>query len=250
MTLALKLFLTPCLIAAATLVGRQWGAGVSGWLIGYPLTSGPVSLILASQYGKEFAARAAIGTLGGQASVCVFCLIYSWSAQKWTWPVCAGLAVLAFLASIIVWNSFTLSLLPTFFILILMIAVFAQLIPRRPAPKTAVKLPRWDLPARMIIATLFVVGLTSFAMRLGPQLSGLLAPFPVFALVLAVFAHRQQGADAAIRLLRGNVIGSLAFAFFFLVVGAFLTSLAILLTYIIATLAAILVNGISLRLVR
>jgi len=131
-----------------------------------------------------------------------------------------------------------------------MIAVFAQLIPRRPAPKTAVSLPRWDLPARMIIATLFVIGLTNFAMRLGPQLSGLLAPFPIFALVLAVFAHRQQGADASIRLLRGNVIGSLAFAFFFLVVGGFLTNLDIPLTYLIATLAAILVNGISLRLVR
>jgi hypothetical protein len=44
--LTLKLFLTPLLIALATLSGRKWEPTVSSRLIGLLLTSGPVSLIL------------------------------------------------------------------------------------------------------------------------------------------------------------------------------------------------------------
>jgi hypothetical protein len=44
--LALKLVVTPALIAAATLVGRRFGPSISGWLVGLPFTSGPVSLFL------------------------------------------------------------------------------------------------------------------------------------------------------------------------------------------------------------
>lgn len=64
------------------------------------------------------------------------------------------------------------------------------------------------------------------------------------------FAQQSQGPAAAIRLLRGNVIGSLAFAAFFLVVGAGLLPIAISWTYLLAVLAAVMVNGRSLRLVR
>ncbi len=52
MVLVLKLLLTPILITLATLGGRRWGPGLSGWFLGFPLTSGPVSLILALQYGS------------------------------------------------------------------------------------------------------------------------------------------------------------------------------------------------------
>ncbi len=93
MILALKLVLTPIMIAAASLAGRRWGPAVSGWLMGFPLTSAPVSVFLALQYGPAFAAQAAVGTLGGQASVCVFCLVYSLAAARWAWPASAALGI-------------------------------------------------------------------------------------------------------------------------------------------------------------
>ena len=58
--MVLKALLAPLLILLATLAGRRWGPGVGGWLAGLPLTSGPVSLILALEQGPEFAARAAL----------------------------------------------------------------------------------------------------------------------------------------------------------------------------------------------
>jgi hypothetical protein len=247
MILALKLFLTPILITLATLVGRKWGPAVSGWLIGLPLTSGPVSLILAAQFGTDYALRAAAGTLAGQVSVCLFCLAYSRAAARMKWRASAGLSILAFLGSTFAWNQLSLPLTVTFFIALLLIGLIFRLIPARDIGVTALQAPKWDIPARMLLATSFVVLITGYSPILGPQLSGLLAPFPVFGLVLASFTHHQQGADAAARLLRGVVLGSFGFISFFLVVGLALPTLGIVWTYLLASLAAVSVNGILLK---
>jgi hypothetical protein len=92
--------------------------------------------------------------------------------------------------------------------------------------------------------------LTAIASGLGPQLSGLVTPFPIFGSVLAPFAHRQQGAGAATQFLRGLALGMFGFASFFLVVGALLRSAGILWTYLLAALVAVGVNGVSWRAAR
>ena len=78
-------------------------------------------------------------------------------------------------------------------------------------------LPRWDIPMRMMIATTFVLLLTTVALVLGAHLSGLLSPFPLFGAVLVVFVHRSERAGAAVRLLQGLLLGLFAPAGFFVV---------------------------------
>jgi hypothetical protein len=248
MLLTLKLLMTPFLIASVTLVGRRWGPGIGGWLMGFPLTSGPVSILLVLQYGKDFAARAAVGTLGGQASVCVFCLAYCLVAPVAGWPVSLGVAIGAFFLSVLCWNAVALALLPTYALTLVFVALVLWWIPAQAVSTRPSEPPRWDLPARMAAAAAFVVALTALAQSLGPQLSGLLSPFPIFSIVIAAFTHQQQGATAARQLLRGVVLGSIGFGCFFLVVGALLPSLSPLWTYLAATLAAVSVNGLVLRL--
>jgi hypothetical protein len=70
----------------------------------------------------------------------------------------------------------------------------------------------------MVTATAIVMAITGAASALGPKWSGLLSPFPVFACVMAVFSHQHGGAGAAHRLLHGVIVGSFAFAAFFVVV--------------------------------
>jgi hypothetical protein len=249
--LTLKLIMTPLLIASVTLVGRRWGAGVSGWLMGFPLISGPVSIFLALQYGRAFAARAAVGTLAGIASVCVFCLVYSLVSRKAGWLVSAVIAIAAFFGATFLWNTASLGLIPTIIIDVVVVGGILLAIPtRQQAPEGAVATPRWDIPARMLVATAFVVGLTTFAANLGAQLSGLLSPFPTFTTVIAVFTHHQQGADTAVQLLRGVVVGTFSFVCFFLVVAVLLPVVPMLWTYLAATAASIGVNSLALRFVR
>jgi hypothetical protein len=245
--LPLKLLMTPLLIALVTGVGRKWGPGIGGWLMGFPLTSGPISALLALQYGKSFAAGAAVGTLGGQASVCVFCLTYCWVSQVAGWPVSAVVAVLAFLGAVFCWNLVALPLLPTFALVVLVCTGVLLLIPNRPCQAQAGSAPKWDLPMRMLAAATFVVLLTTAANSLGAHLSGLLSPFPIFGTVIAAFTHYQQGPTAAGQLLRGVVTGSFAFAVFFLVVGALLPITSAWLVYTAATAASIVINSLALR---
>jgi hypothetical protein len=250
MILTLKLLMTPVLIAAITLAGRRWGQGVSGWLVGFPLVSGPISIVLALQNGAAFATQAAIGTLGGETSVCAYCLAYCLVAQVAGWPASIAVAALAFFATTFLWSLATPSLLLTLAIDAIAIIIFFRIVPRQPAVAAAAIPPKWDIPVRMLLAAAFVLALTSASSHIGAQLSGLISPFPVFSTIMAPFTHHQQGGRAAIHLLRGVVLGSFALLAFYLVVATILPVANILWTYLAASLLAMVVNGVSLGFVR
>jgi hypothetical protein len=249
MALTLKLLLTPCLIASVSMVERRWGTAISGWFMGFPFISAPISVILALQYGPGFAAHSAVGTLGGLTSVCMFCLVYSMVAQKANWPVSLAAGVGAFFLATAAWNAAHLPLWPTFGIDAVAMLVVLRLIPRRAVPGGLSRLPQWELPTRMLLAAIFVWLLTASANTLGPTLSGLLAPFPVINSVIAPFTHRRQGAAAATQLLRGVVMGLFSFGCFYIVLASLLPSQPTLWAYVAATVASLLVHGLALRFV-
>lgn len=248
--LGLKLVVTPLLIAVATLVARRWGPGVGGWLAGFPLTSAPVSVFLAVEQGPDFAAGAAVGTLLGLTALAVCCLVYGRAARHMGWLGCTAAGLGVFVACLAVVSRLTVSLLGAFALVCATLAVAAAALPATSRGGPGIKSPPWDLPARMIVATGVVLALTAAATRLGPTLSGLLSPVPVFLLVLAIFAQRSQGADASIRVLLGGVIGSFAFAVFFLVVGIGLGRIGMGATYALASGGAIVVNAAALSMAR
>ena len=103
---------------------------------------------------------------------------------------------------------------------------------------------------RMVVATGLVIVITSAAPLLGPQLSGLLTTYPVYAGVLAVFAHAQRGGAAAAQVVRGLCYGIIAFATFFLAIGALVDRAGILPAFAAAAAGAILVQTLTLTRVR
>jgi hypothetical protein len=135
-------------------------------------------------------------------------------------------------------------------LLALVIAAALALIPRARDLRAGAVPPWWDLPARMGVAIGLVVGLTGAADQLGPTLTGLLSPFPVFAAVLAVFTYRQAGGEAAAELLRGVILGAVSFSTFFLIVALGLPALDLWPAYLLAAAAAAIVNVTALRLSR
>jgi hypothetical protein len=220
--LVLKLVLTPALIGTASLAGRRWGPVVSGWLVGFPFTSAPIAFFLAINEGVGFAAIAAAGTMAGAVSQAAFCLAYAWLAARRGWPIAVGAGSLAFTVSTAALQSLSLPLLWLFTAVVASLIVALHVMPSAvPEPRpVALAAPRWDLGARMVVATVFVLLLTGVAPALGPRLTGLLAPFPLYGAVLAVFAHRLHGPAAAIEVLRGLLAGLFAFAGFFLALAA------------------------------
>ncbi len=250
MLLVLKLFLTPLLIGLVSLVGRRWGPTVSGWLVGLPLTSGPVALFLALDLGTAFTSRAAQDTLLGLISVAGFCLAYSWLSFRldWLWSIVASWVV--FFAFTAVLELVAVSLIFAFVGVIISLAVVLFLLPGSQDSSIETTSPPWETPLRMLVATAFVVVLTTVASLLGPQLSGLLTPFPLYATILSVFTHHFQGGAAARQVLRGVVSGSFTFAVFFLLISFLLERWGIVATFCLATLAALLLHGGVLYLLK
>lgn len=251
-SLVLKLLLTPTLIGVASLAGRRWGSAVSGWLVGLPFTSGPIIFFLALNEGVSFARAAAVGTLMGALSQAAFCLAYGRLAPHIDWPAAILASSLLFLALTLALQPVSLPLVSLFIIVMLTLALAFRLMPSRPGnmPLATGAPPAWDIPARMITATTFVLLLTGLASTLGPRLTGLLAPFPLYATILAVFAHQARGPHAAVDVLKGLLLGLFAFASFFLILAALIEPAGITSAFAAALAAALLVQGGSLWLLR
>jgi len=250
--LAAKLILTPLLITLATLMAWRWGPAVGGWVAGLPLTSGPVSAFLAIEDGRTFAAGAARATLLGIIAVVSFCTGYSLAAKRLNWLASWALGLLFYFLAVVVVFIASPGIYVSILLVYLVITIALFVINATPF-ETVVRARQfsWDLPLRIIAATGMVVLITGVAPRIGPNWSGLLSPFPIFATVMAVFSHRTEGAQAAIHLLRGVVIGSFAFAAFFLIVALSIETSGIGVTYSLAAILALLVNAVSLtRLLR
>ena len=247
----LKLVLTPALIGAASLAGRRWGPAVSGWLVGLPFTSAPVAFFLALDHGASFAASAAVGTLAGTISQAVFALTYAWLARSrsWFWPLAASCASFAVATLALAHWTPSLALLVPMALGALLVAV--GLMPRVEPDGAAVssRRPRWDLPARMILATGVVLLLTTTARALGSHLTGLLAPFPLYAAILAIFAQRLEGAASAAKVLRGLLVGLWSFVGFFLVLALLLERTGLATTFAAATAVSLLIQATTLRII-
>lgn len=250
LVLILRLVFSPALIAVATLIGRRWGPSVSGWFTGFPFVSAPISIVLAIQYGAQFTARSSTGSLGGQASVCLFAAAWIFAARRWTWGWCLLVSMPVFFASAALWRLAQPGLLVSFLGLAAAVALVLAAIPRRfPVPAPAAP-ARWDIPLRMLTAAVFVFAITGAASWLGPQLSGVLSSFPLFGSILAGFTHAQQGGSAASRLLRGSVLGSFAVVGFHTTIAVLLPLTGVLWVYLPALLMSIAGNTLSLQIVR
>lgn len=249
--ITLKLILAPLIIGTASLAGRRWGPAVSGWIVGLPLTSGPVIFFLAITHDIPFAANAILGTLSGAFSLIAFCLVHAWLSTKFDWRITTlgSLTVFALITTAL--QELVMPLIPLFALAALTISLGVWLMPKQQAEQVATStLNQWDIPARILLGTSFILFVTGIAPIIGSKLTGLLTTFPLFASILAIFAQRQQGSDGAIHVLHGLTLGLFAFAGFYLVLGLLIENTALAISFGAASLTALVIQGSSLFILR
>ena len=247
---ALKLILAPVIIGSASLAGRKWGPAVSGWIIGMPLTSGPVVFFIALSHDAAFAANASLGVISGGLSLVAYALTYAWLATRFRWPVAITGSLLVFAGSTALLQNFTFPLIPIFVSVCAAILLGLRLMPNDNAEVGEVQPGRWDIPARILIGTSFILLLTGIAPFIGSHLTGLLTTIPLYASILTVFAHRRQGPAAAAHVLRGLLYGLFAFAGFFLALNLLIERAGIAVAFLAAIAVALVVQGTSLWVLR
>jgi hypothetical protein len=245
--LAAKALLAPVLLAVAALIERRWGSVVGGWLLGLPLTSGPISFLLLSEHGPRFAENAARGTLLGLVGAGVFVAGYSLAAAERSWGRSLAFAGIACLGVTFALSQVHLGLGLTvlFAAAVLALVAVAAAAPQRSVEASAPT--RRDLVVRMVAASVVVVGVSVASTLMGSQISGMLTAIPAITAVMAVSKHRATGRDSARSMLRGTVAGLWGGAAFFGVVGLLVTVSTPGITYLAAAAAAAVVAALSGR---
>jgi hypothetical protein len=247
----LKLVLAPIIIGSASLAGRKWGPAVSGWLVGLPLTSGPVTFFLALSHDRAFAFDAVRGVLSGGFSLIAYTLAYAWAAKKFGWRLALSAGIILFTGMTILLQNITIPFVPLFFAIIAVILLGLRLMPQHePVRDDAPQPGKWDIPARILIGTSFILFITGIAPYIGARLTGLLTTIPLYISILTVFSHRHAGSEGAINVLRGLIYGLFAFAGFYLVLGLLIEKFSLVISFGAATLTALGLQGITLLVMR
>jgi len=243
--LALKLLLLPSLICGLTLAGRRWGPAIAGWLSGLPIVAGPILFFISIEQGREFGAAAAEGTLSGLVPVLAFIVGYAWTATRRSWLVSALAGWGSYAVAVVVLYTLAPPWIVSAVVDVAALWLTPRLLPKVGAPAVAPILDYTEIAVRMLAGVALLLALTYFAAGLGPRLSGLLAMFPTLGTVLAIFSHRHAGAEFAIHLLRGMVLGLYAFVAFTVALKLSLPTLELGTSFALAIGCALLVQGIA-----
>ncbi|PYB75887.1 MULTISPECIES: hypothetical protein [Pseudomonas] len=236
----LKLLVTPLLMWTISLASRRWGGLLGGLLSGLPITSALVMTFLCLEQGTAFALGAVPGALGGLAAVQATYTFYLFATRKLGIAAAVSLAILFYgLAAYAFthWGALYLSI----GVALLLIGVLIRASGREPSPDTLAQ-PRhryWEIPLRMVSATALLMLTTSLASWLGPATSGMLAPIPVIAWPLVVFAHVQGGRAGMAAMVRGNAIGAVGVIAFYLAMAGLLEHTGVAITMLVAMATAV-----------
>ncbi|MBD8574325.1 hypothetical protein IFR09_19870 [Pseudomonas syringae] len=244
----LKLLITPALMLAISLAARRWGTAVGGLLSGLPITSALVMLFLSLEQGSAFALMAVPGALAGLAAIQATYLFYWWVTRHVS-AVTGCLAALLVYAAV-AWLMSRLGVLAVSVIVALLLVGLIIVFTSRQARAQAaayVPVPRWVIPMRMLTATLLLLAITASATWLGPVVSGLLAPIPVIAWPLAVFAHVQGGRGELTAIIRGNAIGAVGVVGFYLTLQHCIVQWGAVLSIAAAVVLAVVATAVLAR---
>ena len=246
----LRLALVPAAIWLATLAARRWGHAVSGYLGGFPLIGGPITLYLALDHGPDFAARSATMTLAAILGQGAHLLAFAHVARRATWPLALAAG----------WTSFTLVALAIarldpgpWLALALAVAGLAGawiFLPKPRLPAVPAHIPRAELRLRLAAAVVLAAVILWAADAFGPVVSGVLLSVPVTGSIMPPFTLALYGADSVARLTRGFVVGLTGFTAFFFALALTAPAWGTLAAFTAALLAALACVATASRLLR
>ncbi len=245
--LLLKVTLMPSVIALVTLAIRKWGNRIGGLIGSMPWIAGPILLFFILEQGKPFGIQSIQGSMTGILALISFCFSYSAISRKLTWLPTLLLSYGIYAITAVVFNYLQLNLWLSYGVVLgcVLLALWLFPIPGNTAV-TSRRLP-FDIPIRMLVATLFVLVITGLAAVLGPNWSGILTPFPILTSILAIFTHTLQGSDATILTLRGLLIGLFGFTTFLFLQAFLLPEFSVAISFGVAFLVNAGINLIANR---
>ena len=244
-TFLIKLILMPLIIAAVTLVSKKWGNSIGGILASLPWVAGPIIIFIAFEQGIDFAANSIAGSMVGIMGWFAFCAVYIVIGQKYNafFSVLGGYLVYLLVGTILNPYIKNLSVLQWFILSLIVLSVGLRYFPKvKSEIKHTGKKLRFEIPLRMLVITIFVILLTFFAEKMGPDWSGILTPFPIMTAVLGVFTHYTQGIYQVRTIFIGLFTGLFGFTLFLFLQAILMPKYGIFVSFSVAVFLDILIT--------
>jgi hypothetical protein len=231
-----KMIIMPFIIALVTFASRKWGNSFAGTLASLPWVAAPILYFIALEQGKQFAIDSIPGVMVGIIAWLLFCVTYIMVGMRYN-------AFVSLISGYIVYIGIGFVLTPvipmislnTWVLLSALVYILVLRYTPTPIPKKThdAKPPKYDIPLRMVVVTVFVIVITYFAEILGSEWSGILTPSPVMTAVLAIFIHTSQGIYQVRKVFFGLFVGSPGFTLFLYLQVFLLPHLPILTSFLI-----------------
>ncbi len=244
-TFLIKLILMPLIIAGVTLVSKKWGNSIGGILASLPWVAGPIIMFIAFEQGIDFAANSISGSMVGIMGWFAFCVVYILIGQKYNafLSVLGGYLVYLLVGTILNPYINNLSVYQWFILSLLVLSIGLRYFPTvKSGIKHSGKKLRFEIPLRMLVITLFVILLTFFAEKMGPNWSGILTPFPIMTAVLGVFTHYTQGIYQVRTIFMGLFTGLFGFTLFLFLQAILMPKFGVFVSFSIGVLLDILIT--------
>ncbi|MEP6895265.1 MAG: hypothetical protein ABI986_06630, partial [Chloroflexota bacterium] len=176
-----------------------------------------------------------------------FCLTYAWLARKFNWVITAFASMLVFTGMTALLQNIDLPFILLFFAIISVILIGLWLMPKQTELEINESTPsNWDIPARILVGTGFILLMTGIAPYIGPRLTGLLTTIPLYAGILTIFAHRQHRDAGANSVFLRRATRSVRRLGFYIVLGLLIQNTSLAVSFGSAILSALIVQGLTL----
>jgi hypothetical protein len=212
LTLALRMAVTAAFVVSASVITERAGPVIGALVATLPISAGPSYVFLALDHDSAFIAEGALASLPINAATIFLGLTYVVLAQRYNAFVSWGggavvWIVLAALSRTIHW-----SLVSGVAVNIVAFAICIPLLARYRHVRMPLITRRWyDIPLRAALVATLVATVVTLSGWVGPDISGVIAIFPVVFSSMMLILHPRIGGPATAAVVANGGWGLLGF---------------------------------------
>jgi hypothetical protein len=213
LTLLLRMAITAAFVVTASIITERSGPVIGALVATLPISAGPSYVFLALDHDAAFIAEGALASLPINAATIYLGLTYVVLAQRHSALLSTAAAVAVWIMLASIFRQFQWTLVAG---LIVNVITFAICVPLLQCYRHVKKMPlitrRWyDIPLRAsLVATLVAIVVTSSGW-VGPQVSGIIALFPVVFTSMMLILHPRIGGPPTAAVIANGAWGLMGF---------------------------------------
>jgi len=204
--LAAKVIGAAAVVIVAARATERAGPFLGAMIATLPVSTGPVYVFLAIDYGAEFIAEAAVMSVASTAAIVAFVAGHALAAQRFATAGSLASATATWFAGALLlqlraWSFLEASLLLAASFALAMRGLRRFAVATTPAAGART---RFDLPLRALLVAAVVIATSLASRAFGPSVTGVLATYPVvFTSLIVILQPRAGGAFVSALLVTG-----------------------------------------------